>query len=198
MVPSSPPTMPRSCEGTKQGDLASMLLFSLALRPLTRLISQSCDVLMNRWYADDGKIIGRIHEVVKALEIIKKDGPKYQFYLKPTKTRVFWPKQRSDNIRALAAVDSLHIIEEGGLDLLGAPIGTELYMAQYLKEKLKHLTPPCHAFTVYRRPELDFTSTAFLDPHAACNICFASCHLSSPCLLRNNLTKTNSICTLFQ
>ena len=114
-----------------------MLLFSLALRPLTRPISQSCNVLMNRWYADDGTIIGRIDEVVKALEIIKKEGPKYRFYLNPAKTRVFWPKQRSDNLQSLTAVDSLHVIEEGRVDLLGAPIENELYMAQYLKEKPK-------------------------------------------------------------
>ena len=114
-----------------------MLLFSLALRPLNRLTLQSCDVLMNRWYADDGTIIGRIDEVVKALEIIKKEGPKYRFYLNPAKNRVFWPKQRSDNLQALTAVDSLHVIEDGGVELLGTPIGTELYMAQYLKEKLK-------------------------------------------------------------
>ena len=61
IVPSLPPTMLRSREGTQQGDPTSTLLFSLALQPLTRLISQSCDVLINRWYADDdGTIIGRI------------------------------------------------------------------------------------------------------------------------------------------
>ena len=89
---------------------------------------------MNRWYADDGAIIRKIEDVVKALEIIKQEGPKYGFYLNPAKTRVFWQNTSSDILHPLAAVDYLHVIDEGGVGLLGAPIGTEFYMAQNLKK----------------------------------------------------------------
>ena len=83
IVPSSPPTVLSSHEGTQQGDPSSILLFSLALQPLASRISESCDLLMNRWYADDRTIVGRVEEVLKAPALIKAKDPKHQFFLNP-------------------------------------------------------------------------------------------------------------------
>lgn len=138
ILPSSPPTMLVSREGSQQGDPASMLLFSLALQPLARRISHECDVLMNRWYADDGTIIGRIDEVAKALKILNTEGPTHQFFLNPAKTRVFWPSLSPDLLLPLTTVAPLHVIEDGGLELLGAPIGSDSFMTQYITRKLQN------------------------------------------------------------
>jgi hypothetical protein len=76
----------RSQEGAQQGDPAAMLLFSLVIQPLLRHISNTCDLELNLFYADDGKIGGCNREVHKALDILRDDGPLFQYYLLPTRT----------------------------------------------------------------------------------------------------------------
>ena len=67
VIPSSNPVKIQSLEGTQQGDPASMLLFFLSIQHLIRSISQSCNLSLNRWYADDGLLIGAVREVTRAL-----------------------------------------------------------------------------------------------------------------------------------
>ena len=76
--------------------------------------------------------------MVKAVGIIKQEGSKCRLYPNPAKTRVFWPNTSSDILHPLTSVDSLHVIDERGVDLLESPIRTALYMAQYLKKNLKN------------------------------------------------------------
>ena len=49
VLPSSPPLLILSQEGTQQGDPASMLIFSLAIQPLIRRLSRECNLALNRW-----------------------------------------------------------------------------------------------------------------------------------------------------
>lgn len=65
ITPTCPLTIFMSQEVSQQGCPASSLLFSLAVHPLIRRLSQECDLSMNCWYADDGTLIGRIEEVKK-------------------------------------------------------------------------------------------------------------------------------------
>ena len=92
---------------------------------------------MNRWYADDGTLIGQIDEVAKALDIITKQGPRFQFFLNSLKTRVFWPNRQADLLSPLLTVGPPRIIDAGGVDPLGAPIGSPNFMEKYIREKLK-------------------------------------------------------------
>lgn len=78
-------------EGTQRGDPASMLLFSVALQPLFRRISRHCCIALNRWYADDGILVGPIDEVVKALKLLRDEGPASGFYVNISKCRAYWP-----------------------------------------------------------------------------------------------------------
>ena len=68
-----------------------MLLFSLTVQPLIRRISQTCNLELNRWYADDGLLIGRIAEVKRALQILRDEGPAHNFYMHVGKTKSYWP-----------------------------------------------------------------------------------------------------------
>lgn len=42
-------------------------------------IEARCNVDLNRWYADDGILIGRIEEVQRALDILRDVGPGINF-----------------------------------------------------------------------------------------------------------------------
>ena len=91
VLPSVPPRILSCREGTQQGDPSSMLLLSLATQPLIRRISQTCTLAMNRWYADDGTLAGRLPDVLKALLILVSEGLIHQFCLNPNNTLVYWP-----------------------------------------------------------------------------------------------------------
>jgi hypothetical protein len=67
-----------------------MLLFTRAIQPLILRVQSKCDSELNRWYADDGTLVGSIAEVAKAYQILKDDGLKYFFSLVPHKTSLWW------------------------------------------------------------------------------------------------------------
>ncbi|GKB63474.1 putative reverse transcriptase domain-containing protein [Tanacetum coccineum] len=80
-----------SCQGVQQGDPLGPLLFALALHPLVQKINQSCELTLQAWYLDDGTIVGDTLMVVKALDIIRCDGPNRGLFLNVDKTELFWP-----------------------------------------------------------------------------------------------------------
>jgi hypothetical protein len=63
-----------------------MLLFSLVIQPQLRKISDTFDLKLNMFYADDGKIGGRILEVHTAPYILRDEGPPVQYYLQAART----------------------------------------------------------------------------------------------------------------
>ena len=92
VLPSSHRALLKSCQGTKQGDLAGMLLFSLAVQPLIRRISRECNLSLKMWYADDGTLIGTVPEVTKALTILKTYGPDIGFTMNVSKCRAYYAR----------------------------------------------------------------------------------------------------------
>lgn len=50
----------RWAEGTQQGDRLGGLLFTLAIHPLLKRMSEKCKLDLNAWYADDSTISGDI------------------------------------------------------------------------------------------------------------------------------------------
>ena len=121
VLPSTPPHMMRIREGTQQGDPASMLLFSLAIQPLVRRVSQECSLALNRWYADDGTLIGPIAEVTKALRILRDEGPAAGFHINIAKSRAYWPTATPENMSRHLHTFPLQVPDDEGLVLLGAP-----------------------------------------------------------------------------
>lgn len=61
----------------------------LAINPIARNVERDCDLVVPRWYAEDGIIGSSISQVLGALRIIYKEGSKIQFLLQPSKTKTF-------------------------------------------------------------------------------------------------------------
>jgi hypothetical protein len=126
----------RSQKGAQQGDPAAMLLFSLVIQPLLRQISNTCDLELNSFYADDGKIGGCNREVDKALDILRDDGPLVQYYLQPTRTLGYGRTMNPTKLDALACAYPMDMrYVDDGVTILGVPIGDNRYVAQYLEDK---------------------------------------------------------------
>jgi hypothetical protein len=60
-----------SLEGTQQGCVLVMLLFSLVIHTMVVEITAACQPCENLREADDGTLFGRISEVAKAMAIIR-------------------------------------------------------------------------------------------------------------------------------
>jgi hypothetical protein len=125
-----------SQERAQQDDPAATLLFSLVIQPLLRKISNTCDLKLNMFYADDSKIGGRILEVHKALNILRDEGPLVQYYLQPTKTLGYGRTMNSAKLAALVRAYPMDMrYQDAGVTILGVPIGDKSYGMQYLDEK---------------------------------------------------------------
>jgi hypothetical protein len=63
-----------SAEGVQQGDPLGPALFSLVLQSLILKIDCECSTDLNRWYLDDGVLIGTPEELQKCIRIISSFG----------------------------------------------------------------------------------------------------------------------------
>ena len=64
-------------------------MFALSIHPIVQRIETECDLIVHRWYADDGMLVGKIDQVKLALDIIAEYGESINFILRPMKTKSF-------------------------------------------------------------------------------------------------------------
>lgn len=156
VIPTCPAKSIPSLEGTQQGCPVSMLLFSLSIHPLIRRISRECNLLMNRWYADDGTIIGRISEVHRALRILQTDGPTHHFWINSSKTKAFWPIMTTSKLSDICRATGIDTTPKQGLPLLGVPVGTDEYMASHVNDKLEQSQSLLTSLAAVPDPQIRF------------------------------------------
>ena len=91
------------------------------------------------WYLDDGTIIGSVEDVHKVLELVEKEGPARGLHLNVKKIEIWWPSRASPDPFP-ADVDR---VDNAGVKLLGAPIGSRDFSTDFVKKKLKALDDVC-------------------------------------------------------
>ena len=126
----------QSASGVQQGDPLGPLLFSLVLHPLALKIQAEFPNLdLCVWYLDDGTIIGAVEDVYKVFELIQKEGPARGLHLNVKKNEIWWPSRVTPDPFP-ADVDR---VDNAGVKLLGAPIGTKDFTTDFVRKKLDAL-----------------------------------------------------------
>ena len=140
-----------SCVGVQQGDPLGPLLFCLVLHVLVRKIQADCpDLLLHKWYLDDGALAGPTSVVARALSIIRLEGSKLGLHLNLSKCELFsrtasnFDFEQPDSI--LGRVRFPQRLDQRSTSphflLLGSPIGDAAFCAQHihkLRDKNKKL-----------------------------------------------------------
>ena len=104
------------------------------------------------WYLDDGTIIGDVEDVFKVFQLIESEGPGVGLVLNVKKNEIWWPSRASSDPFP-AEVDR---VENAGVKLLGAPIGSREFTTEFVKKKLKALDEVCKALREVNDAQVEF------------------------------------------
>ena len=120
--------------GVQQGDPLGPLLFALVLHCTILKISadpQCREMLLNCWYLDDGALAGRSDAVSRALYILQANSDTSGLHINLGKCELFCVQELSMFPSDIPCSACPHF------ELLGAPIGSAEYCAQYIESKRK-------------------------------------------------------------
>ena len=123
-----------SLEGTTQGDPLSMAIYALATLPLIRKAKSA--QAAQCWFADDACAGAYIENLYNWWCTLRDLGPQYGYYVNPPKTwLVVKPASRE---AAVARFQDTGIqITSEGRPLLGGPLGTSVFIEEYIESATK-------------------------------------------------------------
>ena len=118
--------------GVQQGDPLGPLYFCCGLNPLVNEI-QALDPTYNKWYMDDGGIIGDVEFLKKVWDILLSKGPALGLHLNPTKCEWSWlDPERSEP----APITGVAFVPHTEIQMLGVPLGCDEFVSQFVDKKL--------------------------------------------------------------
>ena len=144
-----------SKEGTTQGDPLAMPMFALASIPLiNNLKSPSCAKQV--WYADDAAAAGDIKQLANWWSKIRELGPAYGYFVNPTKSCLVVKEKHLQLALDTFSSSGIQITCEGAR-YLGAPLGSPVFIEQFIKGKVSE----------WQATVESLSSIATSQPHAA-------------------------------
>lgn len=123
--------------GTQQGDPLGPLYFCLLLKDLTDKI-QSLHPRYNKWYMDDGGIVGPADLLVQVWNILVAEGPSRGLFLNPSKCEFTW---LNPSISSPCPLPDVPLTSLKDLSMLGAPLGDDTSCNKYIHKKLTKIAP---------------------------------------------------------
>jgi hypothetical protein len=97
-------------------------------------------------------IIEDVEDVFKVFQFIESEGPAVGLVLNVKKNEIWWPTRASPDPFP-ADVDR---VENAGVKLLGAPIGSREFTTEFVKKKLKALDDVCKALREVNDAQVEF------------------------------------------
>ena len=143
-----------SASGVQQGDPLGPLLFALVLQCTIVKISadpQCEEMLLNCWYLDDGALAGPRDVVSRALKLLQANSDTTCLHINLGKCELFCAQELSMFPSDIPCSACPHF------ELLGAPIGSVEYCAQYIESKRKDALHPLSLLPQLCNPQVAVT-----------------------------------------
>ena len=125
-----------SQEGTTQGDVPALGIYSCATVPLVRsqVLQSEKNILNCRevWYADDSAAAGSVEHVKKWWDHLQFNGPCFGYYPKPSKTWLIVKPEHEQKAREIFHDVNITTI---GHRYLGSYIGTEKGVKEFIEKE---------------------------------------------------------------
>ena len=136
----------KSEEGSTQGDVTAMGMYAVAIRPLIDHLRGIVDPQQCKqvWYADDSGSAGKIAEMKKWWDELKRVGPKYGYHPKPSKTVLIVKDPSMEEYAKNIFADSGITIGLEGERHLGAVVGNADFKKKYVQNKIEKWTQDIH------------------------------------------------------
>ena len=127
-----------SNEGCTQGDVCSMGLYGLGIKPLVDNLSNDIDIekCIQSWYADDSSSAGEIEEMKKWWDELCTAGPKYGYFPLASKTVLIVKEQHAAKAREIFGASGVKISTQGERHM-GAVIGSAQFKEAYVSKKVE-------------------------------------------------------------
>ena len=127
--------------GTHQGCPLGSFLFCLVLHCIILRIKQECpDLDLHVWYIDDGSLVGRKEDVLRAWDIIKNEGPELGLHLNPTKCQLVWCNGTTPEEDPFP--EEIERYQGKNLDMLGSAIGDAKHTNEWVRKKVVKRAEP--------------------------------------------------------
>jgi hypothetical protein len=121
-------------EGVTQGDPLSMVLYGLALTPLSEDLRAAAPEILQPWSADDRAMEGPAAGVARVMRLLNRRGPDRGYYPEPAKSiAICSPAQQAAAREILAEFDFRY---EAGSRYVGGFIGTDGALDQWLQPQI--------------------------------------------------------------
>ena len=145
-----------SCAGVQQGDPLGPLYFCCGIMPLVNDI-QALDPVYNKWYMDDGGIIGDVDLLKKVWDLLQSRGPELGLHLNPSK---WLDPQFHDRcpirLDDVPEENQVKLVPHSQIQMLGVPLGGDVFVSEFVEAKLLGRL----ASTVERLVEVEDTQSA--------------------------------------
>jgi hypothetical protein len=95
----------------------------------------------NKWYMDDGGIVGDVELLSKAWEILKSRGPALGLHLNPSKCEWSWLDESCDlpcpiQLDGVREEDQVKLVPTSEIQMLGVPLGNDAFTSAFVEKKL--------------------------------------------------------------
>jgi len=124
-----------SQEGVTQGDPISMVIYGVAMTPLTESLRTTLPNVLQAWYADDSAFDGAIPEIAAAMQLILAKGPARGYYPEPSKSILICNPTVRETVQG--ELEAFHFQYEDGYRHVGGFIGTPEAKAKWLQPQIQ-------------------------------------------------------------
>ena len=106
-----------------QGDPLAMEMYGIAILPLISTLRLHNDSLTQKWYADDGSVVGKLKDIRALFDKLTQLGPKYGYLVNPPKCQLII-KQGGKRQASTPEFAGANVEIKQGARVLGRVIGS--------------------------------------------------------------------------